>query len=156
MHKKKIIFYKQTRANDCGLACLKMIMAYSGKDISPNKLLVKSIRGDELISIFDLSRIAENIGLKTQALRANLEALISEIQLPCILYWNRNHFVILYKITKKNFFIVDPASGFLKFSTDEFKSQWLIQQLDKNSLGILLEFDLDSNGPRKNKTFNLT
>ena len=29
---------------------------------------------------------------------------INEMQLPCILYWNQNHFVVLYEIKKKGIY----------------------------------------------------
>lgn len=32
--------------------------------------------------------------------------------LPCILHWNQNHFVVLYKISKeKSFYVADPGKG---------------------------------------------
>ena len=45
-----------------------------------------------------------------------------ECPLPCILHWNQNHFVVLYKIDKNGhrFWIADPGKGKYKLSLEEF------------------------------------
>ena len=52
-----------------------------------------------------ISDAAESIGLRTQGVRINLQQLIEDVTLPCILYWNQNHFVVLYDIKKKSSFL---------------------------------------------------
>lgn len=62
------------------------------------------------------------------------------IQLPAIIHWNQNHFVVLYKITKdyKTFIIADPAKGLSKLSKDDFLSHWSSRDIDGNEMGIIL------------------
>jgi ATP-binding cassette subfamily B protein len=45
--------------------------------------------------------------------------------LPCILHWNKNHYVVLYKIKKKTFFVSDPAHGLLQYTEEEFLKHWI-------------------------------
>jgi ATP-binding cassette subfamily B protein len=49
-----------------------------------------------------------------------------EMPLPAILFWNQNHFVVLYKVNIKKglFYIVDPAQGKIRFTLDELKRHW--------------------------------
>lgn len=50
---------------------------------------------------------------------------------PCILHWNQNHFVVLYKISKslltkeKIFHIADPSFGLMKFNKKKLEKSWL-------------------------------
>ncbi len=72
---------------------------------------------------------AQKIGFESFATRLSLEQLTKEVQLPCILHWNQNHFVVLYKI-KKGFFnqysfkIADPAHGKITVSETNFRTAW--------------------------------
>jgi ATP-binding cassette subfamily B protein len=67
--------------------------------------------------------------------------------LPCIIHWNQNHFVVLYKIGKHKkdnpvFHVADPAAGLLKYERTGFMKSWLARsdQLDSGiGIAILLE-----------------
>jgi len=56
-----------------------------------------------------ISDAAESIGMHTQGLRLTLDQLTDNMPLPCILHWNQNHFVVLYKVRKKRGLRVRPA-----------------------------------------------
>ena len=54
--------------------------------------------------------------------------------MPCILYWNQNHFVVLYKVKNgQEFHVADPAKGLITITIDDFKHYWI--GLDKNNDG---------------------
>ena len=46
------------------------------------------------------------------------------MKLPCILYWEQRHFVVLYKISNNRFHIADPGRGYMVYSRKEFLSNW--------------------------------
>ena len=48
-----------------------------------------------------LKQVATEIGFEVIIAQGKIENLDNE-DLPCILYWNQNHFVVLYKIDVKN------------------------------------------------------
>lgn len=54
----------------------------------------------------------------------------SQDLLPCVLHWNQNHFIVLYKIKKKFFTgetiykIADPGYGFISLSEEKFRKSW--------------------------------
>lgn len=52
------------------------------------------------------------------------EPTLSEAPLPCIVHWNQNHFVVVFRLTRKNVFIADPADGKIKLSHQEFKKSY--------------------------------
>lgn len=37
---------------------------------------------------------AEYIGMRTLGMKLTFEQLVNEVNFPCILYWNQNHFVV--------------------------------------------------------------
>ena len=66
-----------------------------------------SLRGARLHQII---HIAQQLGMHSRPLRVELENL-REIQRPCILHWNLNHFVVLTKISKQKVTVLDPVAG---------------------------------------------
>jgi ATP-binding cassette subfamily B protein len=61
---------------------------------------------------------------------------LKKAQLPCILHWRQNHFIVLYKIRNGKFFIADPASGLMVLKEKDFKRGWLSD--DETGIALLL------------------
>lgn len=121
---KNFPHYYQPDAKDCGPTCLKIISTHFGRnlDLSFIRKISETSRGGT--SLLGLSYAAEEIGIKSLGVKINLEKL-HKAPLPCILHWNKNHYVVLYKIKKQDYFISDPAYGLLKYSKDEFLNNWI-------------------------------
>jgi len=101
---------RQSEAAECGLACLAMISGRHGAAISLRELRERSpisIRGASLRQIMD---VAAGMGFGTRALRCELSEL-GQVQVPAVMHWNLNHFVVLEKVTRKGLLILDPAFG---------------------------------------------
>jgi ATP-binding cassette subfamily B protein len=122
-------FFKQLDAMDCGPSCLRMIAKHYGKSYSVQHLREKSCILRTGVNLMGLSEAAESIGFRTTAVRTSIKKLKEQAKLPCILHWNQEHFVVLYKITKKKdkyfFHIADPAYGLLAYEEQEFKNCWI-------------------------------
>jgi ATP-binding cassette subfamily B protein len=133
----KFPFYKQQDQKDCGPTCLRMLTKYYGRShpIQKLRLLCQTTRvGSSLLGI---SEAAEKIGFRSMGAKLDLEQL-KESQLPCILHWRQNHFVILYKIKKGYFFIADPAKGLVKIAEHEFKKSWFGHKEMHDGISLLL------------------
>lgn len=91
----------------------------------------------EGISLLGICKAAISLGLKCQPIKATIHHLTS-ISSPCILHWNQNHFVILYKIKNGKYYISDPAKGKIVYTTDEFKNHWISLNLNGEGKGIVL------------------
>ena len=138
---KKFPHYKQPDSKDCGPTCLRIISKYYDKNIPLQDLrnLSETIRSGT--SLLSLSEASEKIGLKSLGVKINLERL-EEAPLPCILHWNKNHYVVLYKIKKNLLYISDPANGLLKYNQDDFLKHWIGNNADKSTkegVALLLE-----------------
>jgi len=126
---KKFPFYRQLEAKDCGPTCLKIVAKYYGKTLNIQNLRNFSETNRLGSSLQNLAKAAENLGFRSLGIRLDLDKL-KEIQLPCILHWNSNHYVVLYKIeqkkagSKKVYFIADPAIGLQKYDEQGFIKNW--------------------------------
>ena len=128
---------RQRNQMDCGPTCLFMVSKFHGRNFSIEKLRELTAIGKEGVNMLGISDAAENISYRTQALQLNV-AELREIKLPCVLHWGQNHFVVLYKISKQNYFIADPAKGLLKYNIKEFEQQWLSSANKSDDTGIAL------------------
>lgn len=119
----------------CGVACLASLCTHYRKKYSTQFLSNYCIGTSTGVSLKSLSVAAERLGFDTMCVRFPKTSL-RECHLPCILHWNQNHYVILYKIDskRKRYYICDPAKGLLKMNESEFDSHWM----GHNDLGIAL------------------
>lgn len=124
----------QTEAAECGLACLAMVAAHHGlkTDLATlRKRFPLSLKGATMV---DLLRISTQMQLSPRPLRAEMEHLPG-LQLPCILHWDLNHFVVLTELKSgwaggKRAVIHDPAQGVRELS---------LAEVSKHFTGVVLE-----------------
>jgi len=115
-------------AKDCGPACIKIIAKHYGKYYSLQYLRDLCGISREGVSFLDISHCCEQIGLRSLSIKPTWEQLKNDVSLPCIIHWQQQHFVVVYKITGKAVWVSDPAKGLLKYSHSEFKAGWLSSQ----------------------------
>ncbi|MFD1770464.1 peptidase domain-containing ABC transporter [Sphingobacterium suaedae] len=125
----KFPFYKQPDTKDCGPTCLRIISKYYGKILSLQLLRELSETTREGSSLLGLSRAAESIGFNTLSVKIDFETLVRDVPLPCIVFWMRQHFVVVYKIEKKKkgyrVHVSDPAYGLISYTQEEFLHHWI-------------------------------
>ncbi|MDQ8011927.1 MAG: peptidase domain-containing ABC transporter [Flavobacterium nitrogenifigens] len=138
---KKFAHYIQADNKDCGPTCLKIIAKYYGKTINIQELRDISETTREGSNLLFLSDAAEKIGFRTLGVKLSLERL-EEAPLPCILHWNKNHYVVLYKIRKGIYYISDPAFGLIGYNKEDFLKFWIGNNADdetKEGIALLIE-----------------
>ena len=131
-------FYKQHDSMQCGVACLQMICKYLGREYTVDSLSKLCFATTEGVSLLGINEAANTLGLHTVCARATTDMLSNE-PLPCILYWNQNHFVVLYKVKmKKKFYVADPGKGLVTYSLNEFKQHWISTSSNGEDKGIAM------------------
>lgn len=138
---KKFPIYKQTEAKDCGPTCIKIIAKHYGKVINTQQLRDLSETTREGSSLLGLSEAAETIGFRTLGVKLTFIKL-QEAPLPCIVHWNKEHYVVVYKIKKQIVYIADPAHGLITYSKQEFIKHWIGNNATENTeegIALLLE-----------------
>lgn len=137
--------FRQLDSMDCGPTCLRMIAQYYGKSYSLQFLRERSFISREGVSMLGISDAAEAIGFRTSGVRISLKQLTEDVPLPCILHWNQRHFVVCYKIQKKQdgyrFYISDPASQRVAYREEELKKCWLATKTDEVEQGTALALE---------------
>ncbi len=118
-HMKKVPYIQQMRQTECGLCCVAMIMQYYKSYDGIHKIRDSLEVGRDGLKISLLAKYMKSRKLDTKVFRANAEAL-SQLELPAIIFWHNEHFVVLEKIDEKNAIIVDPAFGRRKIKYSEF------------------------------------
>lgn len=103
----------QSSPTDCGSACLAMVAGAWGIDLSPRKLDALFGNAANGTSLRGLIRAADAVGLSARPVRVGLGRL-ADLQLPAILHWEMNHFVVLERVDDEHLLIADPALGKLE------------------------------------------
>lgn len=114
----------QMDSQDCGPASLKIIAKHFGKYYSLQYLRDQCGIRREGVSMLDLSTGAENIGLRTLAIKCSIDDLVDKVPFPAIVFWNDNHFVVVYDADRKYIRVSDPAKGRIKYTHEEFRKGW--------------------------------
>jgi ATP-binding cassette subfamily B protein RaxB len=113
----------QTEAAECGLACLAMVASAHGllTDLAAlRQRFSLSLKG---VTMADLVRMADGLQLQSRALRAELDEL-EQLQTPCILHWDLNHFVVLVSVRRGMVTIHDPAHGQRRLTLAQVSPRW--------------------------------
>ena len=137
--RKRIKIYWQHDGMECGVACLWMICKYHQRRFSSKRLHQLCCMTTSGVSLLGISEAATKLGLHTCAGRVSINHL-SEAFLPCILHWNQNHFVVLYKIKKNKYYVADPSKGYVVYKEADFNNHWICTQNKGEEMGIAMFF----------------
>ena len=132
---------KQADSKDCGPTCLKIIAKSYKRNIDIQFLRELSETTREGSSFRGLSEAAEKIGFRTLGVKISMKDIV-EAPLPCILHWNKNHYVVLYKIRENKYYISDPAHDLLIYNGEEFIKYWIGNNATEDTeegIALLLE-----------------
>ena len=134
---KSFPYYPQHDTMDCGPTCLRMVAAFHGKRYSLERLREKSFITREGVSLLGISEAAEKIGMRSMCVQIGYD-LLTEAPLPCIVHWNQQHFVVVYKLNKRQVWVADPGAGKLKYTKEEFCRCWLSSRKEGEDRGVAL------------------
>lgn len=121
----------QMEATECGAASLCMVFAFFGKYMPLEQMRIETGVSRDGCNAANIMRAAKRFGLVCRGFRKEPESL-KELQMPCIIHWQFNHFVVLEGFKGKNAYINDPAIGRRKLSWEE---------LDDSFTGVVLTFE---------------
>ena len=122
----------------CGITCLQMVCKHFGREVSLRTLSKLCVATSEGVSMLGVNEAANKLGLRTMCARTDFDTL-SKATLPCVLHWNQNHFVVLYKVRKgRIFYVADPGKGLVKYNLEEFGKHWVSTASQGEEKGIAM------------------
>ena len=136
--KNNFTFTHQHDSMQCGVACLQMICKCFGREYTMDSLSKLCFATTEGVSMLGINEGANILGLHTISTKTTI-SMLGEASLPCILHWNQNHFVVLYKVKKgKKFYVADPGKGLVAYGLEEFKQHWISTKSNDEDKGIAM------------------
>ncbi len=113
----------QTHGSECAAACITMVCKHYQKDFTLGQIRELTNLSAENLSPLAIITGAETLGFSAKAFALKLNEL-GNLKLPAIVGWQGYHYVVLYRLTAKDVYIADPASGLLKLTREEFSRSW--------------------------------
>lgn len=113
----------QSERSECGLVALAMLASNYGLQTDLPSLRARypvSVKG---LTLRNLIEIARHLELDTRVVRCEMDN-IDQLQLPVILHWEMNHFVVLAERRGRRFIIYDPAIGKVTLSKEEMNTKF--------------------------------
>lgn len=124
---KKKFIVKQQDIKDCGICCLESIIKYYKGYIPLEILRLDTKTNNNGTTAYNLLKTAKKYGLN--GIGKKIDNIHNkDIKLPCIAHTitdkGINHFIVIYKITNKYIYVMDPSKGYIKKEIDLFLKEW--------------------------------
>lgn len=122
----EFVCVRQTRAVDCGAACLATIAqsyqcAYSLESL--RQRIPTDAEGATLLAVVEAAR---QCGFEAQGILTDLAAL-PQLPLPCIAHLRgqaTNHFIVIHQCDGETLLVADPAQGLIRYRMEDFAKLW--------------------------------
>ena len=121
----------QHEETECGATCLGIVLAFFGRWVHLEELREACAVNRDGCDAADISRAARRYGLVPRGWRKEPEQL-RDMQMPLIIFWEFNHFLVLEGMRGQSFLVNDPANGHRTIDTEEF---------DRGFTGVALSFE---------------
>lgn len=133
----KFPFFRQLDSNDCAASCLRIVCKFYGKNVHPGYIDQILTRKGDGSRFGDIEEAGSQLGFSMLLGSIEYKTLKNLVEPPCIIHWKKNHFVVVYKVTKRKVYISDPSFGKIAYSPTEFTQGWM--GLDNKGICLLLE-----------------
>lgn len=125
---------------DCGPTCLKMVAAHYGRQFPLQYLRELSKSTRQGVTVADLIAAGERLGFNTFSAELPFTVLSEKAPLPCLLHWEKQHFVVLHDITATHAYVADPAVGrTITYTKDQFLKAWQKEEHSTTGRALFLE-----------------
>lgn len=110
---------RQQDPTECGAVCLAILLEHYGCHVPLSSLRQACGVSRDGSDAANLVRAAKLFGLEAKGFKKGLKTLHT-VQLPAIIFWNFDHFLVLDGIEDHRYWLNDPASGTRCVELEEF------------------------------------
>lgn len=125
----RIRLVRQSEIAECGIAALTMVANHHGMKVDLGTMRRRhapSLRGTTLRALMG---IADRLGFTSRAVKVPLDEL-SRLQMPAVLHWDMNHYVVIERVLGDKALIHNP----------EGRSAWMpMREVSGHFTGVALE-----------------
>jgi ATP-binding cassette, subfamily B, bacterial CvaB/MchF/RaxB len=129
----KIKLIRQYEIHECGIACVLMIVNQyvKGRPVEFSSFRRRVESQGPQVSLLDLRKLARELGLQPSVLRIR-DDVIGNIKGSFIAHWDRDHYVVVERVTNRQVLVHDPAVG----------TEWLdMEAFLSHFTGVIMEFN---------------
>ena len=123
----KIEVVKQRDLKDCGACCIESILKYYDGYVPLEKIRDDTVTNSNGTTAYHIIKALKIYGFDAMGVKVN-NILDQNIYLPAIAHVilknGLQHFVVIYKISSKYVYLMDPAKGKIKMTLKEFQEIW--------------------------------
>ncbi|MGH9005133.1 MAG: cysteine peptidase family C39 domain-containing protein, partial [Acidimicrobiia bacterium] len=123
MRRRRIPLVSQLSLDDCGAACLAMVLGYHGRHVPLSELREMTGTTRDGVDARGVVQAARHHGLNAHGVAADLDAL-GDLPPGSILHWEFRHFVVLERVRADGVDVVDPARGRRRVPMEAFRRSY--------------------------------
>jgi ATP-binding cassette, subfamily B, bacterial len=119
-YQRRVPIRLQLNTVECGAACLAMILSYYGRQTQVAECREFIGIGRDGVTAQIITKTARAFGLRVKAYSLDELTDFKYVQLPAIVHWNFEHFIVVERWSSKFVKIIDPSSGRRQLTLDQF------------------------------------
>lgn len=131
-YQRRVPVQLQLNVVECGAACLAMILSYYGRQTRVAECREFIGIGRDGVTAETIAKAARTYGLRVKAYSIAELTDFKYVQLPAIVHWNFEHFIVVERWSSKSVEIIDPGNG---------RRCLTIAQFSEGFTGIVLTFE---------------
>jgi ABC-type bacteriocin/lantibiotic exporter with double-glycine peptidase domain/CRP-like cAMP-binding protein len=120
---RRFPWIRQIDEVDCGAASVAMVCRAFGHRVSMTFIRNAVGTSEQGSTLRGIQRGGEKVGLEIKALKSSASRLAT-LQLPAIIHWNGNHWIVLYRVEHDQVRVADPARGLRTIPMAEVEQRW--------------------------------